>query len=345
MLLSRSTVSGLEVDLAIHSAITVSQNQTSTTASQRRARIAVVGADGFVGGGLSKALQADRIVYGSCGKGDTHISHARELLERADIVINAGGFRVRPGCTYADYQRSHEGATSAIVPYIRKKALLVHISSASVLGKSREEPLGPHTLPDPESFPSPPYALAKLKADKFVEKASAERGFRVIFLRPAVVYAENGAGMVDTLIRLAHQGIALRVYPRSARHHLCHMNLLVDVVRRIIEDDRIPHLSSFIVADPYTVTNHELEAMIQRHMRRKRAVFPMPVRLISMVLRHTFHSRSPKFDFRTWGEIFGVLNLDSAYDPSETFARLKIDPSLYSLDRTLQPLIERAFQQ
>src|SRR6266581_2227553 len=205
------------------------QNHKNRVSTQQS--IAIVGADGFVGGSLAEALQATRIVYGTARNGDVHVTQAKSVLRSADRIINAGGFRVRPGCTYADYQRSHEGATSAIVPAIRKGALLIHISSASVLGKSKNQGLGNQTAPDPTTFPSPSYALAKLEADQFVTRAAAEGGFRVIFLRPAVVYAQNGAGMVDTLIKLAKRGITLRVYPRNGRHHLCHMKLLVDVVR------------------------------------------------------------------------------------------------------------------
>ena len=130
---------------------------------------AVVGADGFVGSGLASALGAKRIVYGPTLDGDVHIARAKELLGQADVVINCGGFRVRPGCDYGDYQRSHEGSTSAFAPWIRKDALLLHISSASVLGKGQG--LGNQTPPNPETFPSPAYALAKLEEDRYLEKS------------------------------------------------------------------------------------------------------------------------------------------------------------------------------
>jgi nucleoside-diphosphate-sugar epimerase len=308
-------------------------------------RIAVVGADGFLGGCLADAFAGKRIVYGPCQNGDVHVSAAQELLQQADIVINAGGFRVRPGCTYADYQRSHQGATAAIVPCIRRDALLVHISSASVLGSAKTQKLGAQAIPNPKTFPAPAYAMAKLEADRFVEQAAAAHGFRVIFIRPAVVYSPNGAGMIETMIRLAKRGVTLRLYPRSARHHLCHTSLLVDVFRRVIEQsDRLPHLSCFIAADPYTITNRELEAMIQRHLPGKRTVVPMPVGLMSAVLKRTFHSRIPKLDLKTWGEIFGVLNYDTEYDPSDTFTALGLNPSRYSMEKTLEPLIREALQ-
>jgi nucleoside-diphosphate-sugar epimerase len=299
--------------------------------------IVVVGADGFVGGGLADALQAERVVYGPSRNGDTHISQAEGLLRQADVVVNCGGFRVRPGCTYADYRRSHEGSTSAFVPWIRKGAMLLHISSASVLGKG--EGLGNHTRPNPTSFPSPAYALAKLEEDDYLKRTCIERGFRTIFLRPAVIYCPQGAGMIGTLVKLARRGITVRLYPRDARQHLVHMDLLAEVARRVIRQDDLPNSSYLVVADPYTVTNRELEAMIRQTLRKRSIPLPLPAHWISTLLRCTFHSRNPKLDLKTIGEILGVLACDTVYDPSETFRLVGIDPSQYSIEKTLQPLM------
>jgi nucleoside-diphosphate-sugar epimerase len=309
-------------------------------------RIAVIGADGFVGGGLAERFNAQRIVYGPARDGDVPVSQAEQVIRNADIVINAGGFRVRPGCTYADYQRSHQGATSVFVPWIRPGALFLHISSASVLGKSKTQSLGNRATPNPRTFPSAAYALAKLEADEYLKAERLKRGFRLMFLRPAVVYSPQGAGMVGTVLKLAKRGVNLRLYPRRARHHFCDMNLLVEVASRVVErSDQLPDLSSFVVADPYTVTNRELDAIIHEYVPRKGMPVPIPVSVLSSLLGCTFHSVNPKLDLRTWGEIFGVLDLDTAYDPSDTFRDLDIDPAQYSLDRTLLPLVQRTLQQ
>jgi nucleoside-diphosphate-sugar epimerase len=299
-----------------------------------------------VGGGLAERFKAERIVYGAPRNGDVPVSRAESLIRRADVIVNAGGFRVRPGCTYADYQRSHQGATSVFVPWVRRGALFLHVSSASVLGRSKDQALGNQASPNPGTFPSAAYAMAKLEADEYLEREAAERGFRLMFLRPAVVYSPQGAGMVGTVLKLAKRGVTLRLYPRKARHHFCDMNLLVEVACRVVErSEGLPHLSSFVVADPYTVTNGELETIIRRHAPRKGGMtLPIPVSLLSTLLGCTFHSQNPKLDLRTWGEIFGVLDLDTAYDPSDTFRVLDIDPSRYSLERTLLPLIQQALQ-
>jgi len=304
-----------------------------------------VGTDGFVGGRLAEALQAERVAYGTCRNGDIPVTQAENLLKRADVIINAGGFRLRPGLTNTDYRRSHLKATSALVPWARPGVLFVQMSRAAVLGKSPEHKLGNHRLPDPESFPSAAYALAKFETDEFLKKAAAEAGFRLVFLRPGVLYAPRTDGMIDSLVKLAKHGIVLRLYPRDARHHLCDMNLFVEVVRRIINSEKLPAVSTFVIADPVPVTNRELELMIRRNLPNRRATLPVPLTLMSALLRHSFHSASPKLDLRTWGEILGVMGLDTVYETSDTYRRLGVDPSQYSLAKTLEPLIRDALQQ
>src|SRR5262249_5799935 len=154
-----------------------------------------------------------------------------------------------------------------------------------VLGKSQRQKQGNQAPPDPRSFPSPAYAQAKIEADEFLHQAASERDFHVIFLRPAVVYSPQGAGMIDTLLKLAKRGINLRLYPREARHHLCHINLLVEATRRAIERSHLLHLSSLVVADPYTVTSRELEAMIARFSPKRPMAWPIPVTWMSALLR------------------------------------------------------------
>jgi nucleoside-diphosphate-sugar epimerase len=307
--------------------------------------IAVVGADGFVGGGFADGLNAKRIVYAASRNDEIHISQAESLLRKADVIINAGGFRVRRGLTYSDYRRCHAEANAVFIPWVRKDTLFIHMSSAHVLGKSKRERLGNDTEPNPSTYPSADYAVAKLEADREIEKAALERGFRAVFLRPTILYARPGdTSLPDNLCKWAMRGNVLRLYPRDARHHLCHLDILVEVVRRTIAQNDLPNLSRLVVADPYTITSRELEDMIVKNLARPARPIPIPSPLLSAPLRLLFHSRNPKYDLRTWGDIFGVFHLDTEYDPFETFRLLHIDPSQYSRNRTLEPFVRQALQ-
>ncbi len=306
--------------------------------------IAVVGADGFVGSHLAAALDANKIVYRAPVDGEVHITQANTLLEKADVIINAAGFRIRPGFTADDYRRSHQGATAKLIPFVRRGALFLHMSSASVLGKSKHQKLGNHTRPDLTYFPAPDYARAKLEADEFLKTAAAEHNFRLIFLRPSNLYAPGAEGMLLSLMRLAKRGIILRLYPRDSRQHFCDVNLLADVALRVIDNNSLPQSTALVIADPYTITNRELEELIRRYLRRSTVTVPLPVPWMSAVFRHSIRSKNPKFDWATQGEILGFMDLDSVYDPSETFSLLGIDASRYSRERTLEPVIREGLQ-
>ena len=311
---------------------------------RREPLMAVIGADGFVGGGLADGLQARRVVYGAARDGERHIDEARELLEAADVVVNAGGFRVRRGLRYEDYRRCHSDATAAFLPWLRRDALLVHVSTAHVMGKSPGRALGNCDPPNPGTYPSAAYARAKLEADELVEREAAQRGFRAVLLRPTIVYGRPGdTSLPDNLCKWARRGTMLRFYPRDARHHFCHLDLLVEVVRRLTATaERLPDLKHVVVSDPYTITSRELDDLITRHLRGRRRVIPIPASLMSAILGRTFHSRNPAFDLKTWGDIFGVFQLDTVYDASETYRLLGVDPSRWSLAATLQPFIRQA---
>jgi nucleoside-diphosphate-sugar epimerase len=309
-----------------------------------RPLIAVVGADGFVGGHLAAALGAQKVVYRTAADSEVHITQAGALLERADIIINSAGFRIRPGFTAEDYRRSHQGATAKLVPFVRRGALFLHISSASVLGKSKTRRLGNRTEPDLTHFPAPDYARAKLEADEFLKTAAAEQDFRLVFLRPSNLYAPGAEGMLLSLMRLAKRGVMLRLYPRGSRQHFCDVNLLAEVARRVIRNGSLPQATALVVADPYTVTNRELEELIRRHLRRSVITVPLPVSWMSSVFRHSIRSKNPKLDLVTHGEILGFMNLDSVYDPFETFSLLGIDPAHYSQENTLEPVIREGLK-
>jgi hypothetical protein len=150
--------------------------------------------------------------------------------------------------------------------------------------------------------------------------------------------------MIDTVLKLARKRITLRLYPRAARHHLCHMDLLAEVARRAIAHRDLPDRSALVVADPYTVTNTELEALTRAGRPSAGLTLPLPLPLMSRLLRSTFHSTIPRFDLRTHGEILGVLHMDTVYDPSETMRLLGIDPADYAREKTLHPIVAEALR-
>lgn len=298
---------------------------------------AVVGADGFVGGVLATAMGAEKIVFRDARPGEVGISAADDLLSHTDVVVNAAGFRVRPGLAAADYHRSQSVAVANLVQRLSPGALLVQISSASVLGKDPTRPLGSKTAPRPETFGCPAYAVAKSEAEGVARAAAASRGVKIAVLRPAVLYGPKPDGMIGTLFGLGAKGVLLRLVPARHRHHLCSLPALVETVREVAKhgDGIEPPL---VVADPFVLTNADIAEAV-RAIHRPGLTLPFPAALAGSFLRLLPRSSSPRLDLRTWGEILGILALDTVYDPDETYRLLAIDPSRFSRERTWDRLV------
>lgn len=297
----------------------------------------VVGADGVVGSEIASALGAFRVVFRVPRPGEVSIDAADELLRGAGVVVNASGFRVRPGLTESDYRRSHAGAVERLVHRLSKGALLIQISSASVLGKGVKGTEAARGMERPDSFGCPSYALAKLEAEECAREAAASAGLRLAILRPAILYGSKPDGMVGTLLSVAARGVLLRLVPSSHRHHLCSFPLLLDAVRSIARSGEAS-VAPLVLADPFVLTSDDLAATVAS-VHPPRVVLPFPAALAGSILRRFPRVSSPRLDLRTWGEILSILAMDTVYDPAETYRLLGLDPARFSRSRTWERLV------
>jgi len=297
----------------------------------------VVGADGFVGGALAASLDGARVVFRPArDPRETPFDEAAPLLSGAKVVVNASGFRVRPGLAAADYRRTHAELVSRLVPALTPGSLLIHISSASVLGRSPGAPPPNDEVGSPGTFGCPDYAIAKRDAERAARAAARARGVRLAIVRPAVLYGPVPDGMIGTLTALAARGVLLRLVPGGHRHHLCALPLLVEAVRTLArQGDAIE--APLTLADPFFVTSAEIADLI-RDRHRPAVTLPFPAEAAGSVLRRLPRLSSPRFDLRTWGEILCILALDTVYDTSETYRLLGIDVSRFSRARTWERL-------
>lgn len=307
--------------------------------------IVVVGADGYVGKSLADDLLAKKVVYRNPINDEINIENSNNIISKADIIINAAGFRVKPGLSFNDYRHSHLEATSKLISLIKKDCVFIHISSASVLGKSTNKILDDNHIPDPKSFPCSNYAQTKLETDVWLQKRSTEKEFKLFIIRPSVLYSSGGEGMLNSLLKLAKKRIILRLFPRKTRHHLCEMKLFIKTINRIIKNHNQLSQQIFIIANPYTITNIQIEKEIKKNKTRSSIILPLPLGLISFFLRIKFFSKILKFDFITWGEILDIMNLDTVYDASSTFKLLDIKTSDYSKENTFSKLIKETMNK
>jgi nucleoside-diphosphate-sugar epimerase len=283
-------------------------------------RLVVVGKGGTLGALLAARLGAPAI---ELRQPDPRVSAVVPELAEADVVVNAGGPRVRPGLDWADYFREHVGVTMRIARSLRPGAHLVHLGSTAVYG-ARGTLLGPEDVPAPTLFPSPAYAAAKLSAELAAVAAGCERELRVTVLRPSMVYGPGVDSALESLRRLGRRGVGLELRPRSLRQHLTHVELLVAAVRRAAQQGGPSLPRTLLVADPFVLRNEDL--------RCGRVRVPVPLDLVA-----SGEPLARRFGLGGMAETFRVLALDNEFDAGATWGALGLDPAEFARARTFDP--------
>ncbi len=288
--------------------------------------LAVVGADGTLGRLLAARLGA-RGVNLRCP--EARDDHPVAALADADVVVHAGGPRVRPGLGWADYFREHVGVTSTVVRSMRPGARLVHLSSTAVFGARGRDGglLGPATREAPTAFPSAAYASAKLAAEMAARAMGAARGLEVTVLRPSMVYGPGVDSAVASIARLAGRGVSLRLSPAAARQHLLHVELLVRAVSQAAIRPAVA--LPLVVADPFVLTNADLAPRSGRGLTLLLEV--RTAAAASQVLARAVGAGSLTLD------ALAVLGIDNEFDVSPTFRALDIDPRDFRRETTFDP--------
>ena len=303
-------------------------------------KVVVVGADGLVGGVLARALEADRVVHRAPREGEHAFAEAGQVVASAEVVVNAQGFRPRPGLSAKALDDSHGPATASLVERMTPGATLIHVSSAAVLGRGRGGDVASGWPASPESFPMPAYALSKWRAERVAIERGGARGIKTLVLRPAVVFDHPADGMLATLARLARErNVVLRLLPGRARHHLCSAALLGDVARALAARiGAYAHGETVTVADPFVVTNAELRRQLCVPLaRRLHADMPVHARAAAAILARLDGVAGR--DLASIAEVFAVMGMDIRYDAYATYARLGLDPADYDAERTWHPFV------
>ena len=295
----------------------------------------VVGADGALG----------KILVAALGATGVRLRHPGETLDAvvpelaaARVVVNVSGPRVWPGLGWADYMREHVGTASAVVRSMPAGSHLVHFGSASVYGARPGIVVGRDTPEQPESFPNPSYAWAKLAGEHAARALCRERGVRLSVLRPAMVYGPGVSSAMNTLFGLAGKGVVLDLVPREVRQSCLHVSLLVAVLRALTADGATPLDAPLPVADPFVFTNGELTAAVAaHHARSRRLTVPIPLAAAEAVLR-----RWPLFPDRDVPAALAALaflGLDNVFDAAPILAATGLHAVDFARARTLDPYL------
>lgn len=280
-------------------------------------KLVVAGSDGTLGAFLKERLGAEGLRL-RCAAGEEGLP--ADGLADAEVVVNATGPRVRPGLSWADYHREHVGCAARLARSMSAGGHLVHLSSTAVYG-ARGTWLDVASAEAPLRFPNPAYACAKLAAEGILQRTCGERGVRLSVLRLSTVYGAGIDSVLETMLRLARRGVAMRLGPGNLPQHWLRSDVLAAVVSKVAGGEAVPLA---IVADPYVLSSDELHAALRRAAPRSVSA-PVPVAAIGKAIGLLPRHLEPPGALAA----LAVLGLGNELEVAPLFDRLGLDPRAF----------------
>lgn len=289
-------------------------------------KAAVVGADGTLGAFIVQRLKARGVTF----RCNNMTGNELLRLDEDDTVINAAGPRARPGLNWADYFREHIGTSRAIARAMKPGSHLIHLSSTAVFG-ARGLHLNNDSVESPLLFPMPAYACAKYAAELTVRALCEDKGIRVTVLRLSMVYGPGVDSALESMRKMAARGIRLVLKPGSFRQHLLHVELLIRGLMQTCSRGALG-LRPFILADPFSITNDEINNIIAR-LYPKAFPLSVPLTCFGKLAKRWKNLAESKLTMPIAS--FAVLAIDNEFAWEPAFQAMDMNPSEFRRDCTL----------
>jgi nucleoside-diphosphate-sugar epimerase len=262
-------------------------------------RIAVSGANGFVGRALCPVLRdAGHSVTALVRRPSVVAQGATELVIPDDdfASIARGNPAIGPIDAFvhlaARVHVMHDGAADPLAEHraVNVQGTLdaasaalqagarrfVFVSSIKALGEG--EPGRPWREDDPAS-PTDPYGMSKLEAERELAAFGRANGMQIVAVRPPLVYGPGVRANFRGLIRVVDRGIPLPLGAVEARRSMVYVGNLADAIRLLAtRADRTEGV--FHVSDGEDLCVPDMVRAIASALSRPARLVPVPVALL-----------------------------------------------------------------
>ncbi|TKA89444.1 NAD-dependent epimerase/dehydratase family protein [Guyparkeria sp. SB14A] len=256
-------------------------------------RLAVTGANGFIGSALVPALRernVDVVSLVRCdgGVGDRELSvgdigpltNWSEALCGVDTVIHTAALAHGRGLSYAELLEVNVEGTLCLARQMVGCGArrLVYLSSIGVLGAettgvafTETDPLSPHN----------PYARSKAEAEIALREVARATGLEVVIVRPPLVHGPGAPGNFGRLLRWMERGLPMPLGAvQGNRRSLVGIENLVDFLAvSAAHPDAAGQ--TFHVADAESVSTADLLHRLGNLLGSPARLWPVPPRLLT----------------------------------------------------------------
>ena len=236
-------------------------------------KLLFTGASGFLGRNIYQLLEKTYVIktVGLTPQDDYKIDIARNIpvLEVFDIVLHAAGKAHSTPKTEEEKQAFFDvnlQGTKNLCTALEQSGIpkaFIFISTVAVYGcDSGENITEEHPLNG-----TTPYALSKIKAEKYLQGWCAMHSVKLSILRPSLIAGPNPPGNLGAMIHGIRNGKYLSIAGGEARKSVLMVQDITNLVPLLIEKGGI-----YNVCDSYQLSFRELEMVICKQLNKKRPI-------------------------------------------------------------------------
>lgn len=237
-------------------------------------KLLFTGASGFLGRNIYQLLEKTYVIktVGLTSQDDYKIDIARNIpvfTEVFDVVLHAAGKAHSIPKTEEEKQLFFDvnlQGTKNLCTALENSGIpkaFIFISTVAVYGcDSGENITEEHPLNG-----TTPYALSKIKAEKYLEGWCAMHNVKLSILRPSLIAGPNPPGNLGAMIRGIRNGKYLSIAGGKARKSVLMVQDIANLLPMLIEKGGI-----YNVCDSYQPSFRELEMVICKQLNKKRPI-------------------------------------------------------------------------
>jgi nucleoside-diphosphate-sugar epimerase len=237
--------------------------------------IFVTGATGFIGRQLVADLLKENVSVYALIRENSNRSNMDKRIHfiKGDITENIvlpSGIKTIYHCAGIISRRDQmenvnvHGSQNIVDAALKQNCRLIHLSSAGVVGRTRENYIDENTECNPQNL----YEQTKLEAEKIVKKGIA-MGLKAQILRPTIVFGTGREPANDSFLQLIiamKSGRYKNIGAGSSVYNIVHVNEVVHAMRALDSDD-ISNGGIYFINTP--ITFKEMYRIVQEETKGK----------------------------------------------------------------------------
>ena len=262
------------------------KRRTGKTVPPSLARSLVTGADGFIGGVLSRRLEAmGADVYRLSRKGSGRKTITNDIGK--DPIVGLSDIRPRAVFHLAgrvhrmdeggDAEAEHLRVTVDGTTYLLRAAVEAGVAVFVFFSSCAVMPEGSASVLDETAPPAPttPYGRAKLRAEELVLGMNGKSGMRTVCIRLPMVYGPGHKGHLPRMIAAIDRGVFPPLPQYPGKRSLVHVEDAVDAAILVAQSIEAAG-KVYIVSEPRPYSSREIYEIVLRALGRQAPGWHVP---------------------------------------------------------------------